>query len=698
MKVHQAWHLHGPSMFATVRDVVLTMSLMGWVMRVPAHELEPIVITGHPDNSIGSTDAASQGVVDAETLRNRPALRPADILESVPGMVVTQHSGDGKANQYFLRGVNLDHGTDFATTLNGVPLNLPSHAHGQGYTDLNFLIPELLSRIDYRKGSYHASQGDFSSVGSASLVYRTTLDRPFAQFTAGTHGYLRALTADSREVAEGVTLLTAVERLNNNGPWVNPTGMRKLNTQFILAGGSQREGWTTSVSAYQAHWNSTDQVPQRLINAGTYQGVPFGRFDSLDPSDGAHTRRVSLSGDWHSLSDHDMVNLSWYAFQYNLGLFSNFTYNLVRSNDQFAQTDQRQVMGGQLSRTWLADWGATSFINTAGLQVRQDRIRLGLMDSVARQIQSVVRDDAVLQTQVGAFIDSEVAWSSWFKTVMGLRFDQFDARVNSLDQPKNSGTTIANQVSPKWSWVIQPLSSTEIFWNMGRGFHSNDARGTTTHVDPRTQQPVTAVPALVSTSGQELGVKSQLTPDWLTRLSWWRLKTDSELIYVGDAGNTTAGLPARREGVEWSQHVRWSRDTALDANLAWTRPRFSNVESAVSYIPNAVSKVASLQMSWRGGRDWSGAWGVRYMGPAPLVEDNSIRSASSVTHHVRMSKQLSSDLELSCEVLNLADRRNQDIQYVYSSRLLGEPASGVNDLHVHPAEPRTWRLTVRVSL
>ncbi|MEY4075281.1 MAG: hypothetical protein RJA29_2638, partial [Pseudomonadota bacterium] len=354
-----------------------------------SHELEPIVITGHYGNSIGTSDAASEGVIGPELLRNRALLRSADVLEYIPGMVVTQHSGDGKANQYFLRGMNLDHGTDFATTVNGVPVNMPTHAHGHGYSDLNFLIPELVQRVEYRKGPYFASQGDFSSAGSANFVYRTKLDRPFADVTMGHRGYLRGVAGVSREVGEGVTLLSAVERLNNNGPWSVPEGNRKTNAQFILSGGSPREGWSTSLSAYSARWNSTDQIPQRLIDAGSYQGQPFGRFDSLDPSDGGNTHRTSLSGNWHQATDHELTKIEWYAIKYDLNLFSNFTYSLDRANDQFAQTDDRSVWGGKANRSWLTDLSdGRSMQNTLGVHLRQDRMRVGLYDTLARKIQS----------------------------------------------------------------------------------------------------------------------------------------------------------------------------------------------------------------------------------------------------------------------------------------------------------------------
>lgn len=661
------------------------------------NELAPIVITGHYDNSIGTSDAASQGSIGPELLRNRAILRPADVLEYIPGMVVTQHSGDGKANQYFLRGMNLDHGTDFATTVNGVPVNMPTSAHGQGYSDLNFLIPELVQRIEYRKGPYFASEGDFSAAGSANFVYRTKLDRPFADVTIGQRGYLRGVAAVSKDLNEGVTLLTALERLNNNGPWTVPEGIRKTNAQFILSGGSPREGWSGSLSAYSAHWYSTDQIPQRLINAGSYQGQPFGRFDSLDPSDGGNTHRTSLSGNWHQSTDHELTKVEWYAIKYDLNLFSNFTYSLDRANDQFAQTDNRTVWGGKAYKSWLYDLsGGHSMQNTLGLQVRQDRIRVGLYDTVNRQIQFTVRDEDVRQTLAGIYGENEMGWNPWLRTITGLRVDQFKAKVTSRSQQQNSGNAAATKVSPKFSVIFGPWQKTEFFINSGKGFHSNDARGTTAKVDPKTGLPIDSVPGLVSSRGQEIGVKSQIVPNLQTTLAIWRLDFDSEMVYFGDAGNTEAGRASRRTGVEWSNHWTPGEHVLIDANFAWTRPSYTDSDPIGNHIPNAVQKVANLTFALRNLGPWSGSLGVRYIGPAPLIEDNSIRSNASIAANFRVNRKVSNELDVVLDILNLTDRKNNDINYYYTSRVSGEALGGVDGVHVHPAEPRTIRLTARM--
>lgn len=668
-----------------------------------SHDLLTTVnVIDHYDNSLGSSEAASQGVIGSDLIKSRAQLRPGEILEYIPGMVVTQHSGDGKANQYFLRGINLDHGTDFAMTINGVPVNMPSHAHGQGYSDMNFLIPELVQRVEYKKGPYFASEGDFSSAGSAHLMYRTKLDKPFAEVSLGQRGYLRGVAAESREVNSEVTLLSAVERLNNNGPWTVPEGIRKSNAQFILSSGSAREGWTLSLSAYAAKWNATDQVPQRLIDTGQLpSGQAFGRFDSLDSTDGAKTSRTSLSGSWHKQSEYVRTKFNWYAIKYDFDVFSNFTYLTDPTNspngDQFEQKDKRTVLGGSASQSWLSPANTSlDMVNTLSVQVRQDQIRLGLYDTASRQVQSIVREDQVKQSLIGVFGENEITWTTWLRSVAGIRADQFNANVNSYSQAQNSGATSSAKLSPKASVILGPWNKTEFFINAGRGFHSNDARGTTSKVDPKTGASLETATGLVSSRGQEVGLKTQAIPNLQTSLALWQLDFYSELIYGGDTGGTSAGRPSKRTGIEWSNHWTPTDRYLLDANLAWTRPRYSDANTSGNYIPNAVQKVANLGIAIRNMGPWSGSLSMRYIGAAPLLVDNSVKSSSSITSNLRINRKLSSDVDITLDVINLTDRKNNDISYYYTSRVAGESLAGVSGVHVHPAEPCTIRLSGRI--
>ena len=661
--------------------------------------LQRVEVDGrHYDNGLGSSDAASQGTVRAALLKSRPVLRPGEVLEFVPGLIVTQHSGDGKANQYFLRGFNLDHGTDFATTVMGLPVNMPSHAHGQGYADLNFLIPELVERIDYRKGPYFARNGDFAAAGSADIDYLRALDAPFVSLTLGEGRYRRALAAGSTPVAEGVQLLGAVEAMGNDGPWRLPEDLSRRNLVLSLSGTSGADRWRVGLMDYRADWTSTDQVPQRLIEAGTFDGRPFGRFDTIDPSDGGRTRRSSLSGEWSRDADGGTTRVAAYAMAYRLSLYSNFTYAMERpeTGDQFAQTDDRRIYGFSASHaeeTTLAGLPARGEI---GVQLRQDRARVGLFDTQARATIGTTRDDRVRETLASLYGELGVALTPWARTVVGVRADQARFRVDSLSNAMNSGAARQTLASPKLSLVLGPWSRTEFFLNAGRGFHSNDARGVTARVDPRSGDPVDAVPGLVKAKGYELGVRSEIVPGLQSSLALWKLDFDSELVYVGDAGATEANRPSARHGVEWNNRYVPLPWLLIDADLAWTRARFSDADPAGTRIPNAVDKVASFGVTVRDLGPWSASLQWRYLGSAPLIEDDSVRSRSSLTTNLRVSRRFGAKTELTLDVFNLMDRRVNDIEYFYESRLPGE-AVAVADRHVHPAEPRTLRVTWRRS-
>ena len=664
--------------------------------------LDPVQITGgHYDNAVGSSDAASQGVIRAELLKSRPALRPGEVLEFVPGVIVTQHSGDGKANQYFLRGFNLDHGTDFATSLHGLPVNMPTHGHGQGYSDLNFLIPEMVDRIEYRKGPYFVKSGDFASAGAADIVYRRSVAAPFGAVTLGQRGYRRGVAAGSTEIAPGLQLLGAAELQRNDGPWSVPEGLHKTNALLTLSSGSGVQGWSASLMGYDARWTSTDQVPQRLIDAGSFNGQPFGRFDSLDPTDGGETRRSSLSGEWHRQDDAGTTKVAAYAIDYQLKLFSNFTYALERpaDGDQFSQQDRRTVYGLSASQAFEHTLGNLAAHGEVGLQVRHDLIRVGLFDTVARVVTGVTgitRDDQVRQTLLGVYGQTAFEVTPWLRTVLGLRADAARFDVDSLSQPANSGAARDHLLSPKLALVLGPWEKTEFFVNAGRGFHSNDARGTTATVDPRTGDPVDKVPGLVASRGLELGARTEWVPGLQSSLAVWKLDFDSELVYVGDAGATEPNRPSARRGVEWNN--RWIPRPwlLLDADLAWTHARFSTFDPAGDRIPNSVDKVASLAVTARDLGPWSASLQWRYLGSGALVEDNSVRSNPSLTTNLRVSRKLQRDSELTLDVFNLFDRKVNDIEYFYESRLPGE-AVPVADRHVHAAEPRTLRLTLRMG-
>ena len=656
-------------------------------------KLDEVEITGNYENAVGVSDAASQGTVTAGEIERRPLSRTGEVLETVPGMVVTQHSGDGKANQYFLRGYNLDHGTDFATWVAGMPVNMPTHAHGQGYTDLNFLIPELVTRIQYNKGPYFAEDGDFASVGSARISYAENLPATIASLTGGQNGYKRGLLAGSPEVGAG-RVVYGLEYVYNNGPWDNPEKFHKLNGVLRYAQGSLANGFNVTAMGYSANWNSTDQIPQRAVQSGL-----IDRFGAIDARDGGQTSRYSLSGEWRQTDGNVSRNINIYAIRSKLTLISNFTYFLddpVRG-DQFAQSENRTVMGATASQTWTGKWANHEVSNTLGLQLRRDRLApVALYSTQGRELVSVTSQDESTVTSIAPYFSNTFKWSEWLRTIAGLRFDHQKFDVTS-QLPANTGNKSDSLKSPKFSVVFGPWAQTEYFLSWGRGFHSNDARGVTQTVDSKTGTAVSPVSPLVRTTGYEFGLRTQRVPGMTMSFALWQLRQNSELLFVGDAGTTEASRPTLRTGIEALVQYQAKSWLAFDASAGVTRARFTDVEDLGNYVPNAPNAVVSAGVTVDNLNQWYGALRWRYFGPRPLIADYSVSSAATSLVNARVGYAFDKRIRLQLDAFNLFNRKDHDIDYYYTSRLPGEPAAGVNDIHFHPVEPRSMRLTLIAS-
>lgn len=655
--------------------------------------LATVHVTDSFDRSIHRIRSASQGAVTSVELKARPVYRPAEVLETVPGVVISQHSGEGKANQYYMRGFNLDHGTDMAIFVAGIPVNMPSHAHGQGYSDLNFLIPELVSGVEYKKGTYFADEGDFGTAGAAHLAYANRLEESVAQGSYDQDGYRRALVASSATLAGG-DLLYAGEVSHNDGPWVSPDAYRKLNGVLRYGRTGPSAGWRVTAMGYDGRWNATDQIADRALDAGI-----ITRFGSLDPTDGGRSKRFSLSGDWQHFTPSSFSQATVYAMDYRLNLFSNFTYFLEDSvnGDQFEQSDRRNVSGFRASQSWKGRWFDREVEALGGLHARRDDIgTVALYHTKQRERLATTREDAVAQTSASPFVQATVSWSPVVSTTAGLRSDTYWFRVRS-DNPLNSGDARASILSPKFALTLGPWKQTAYFFNVGSGFHSNDARGSTITVDPKTLEPVGKVRPLVRATGTEIGVRSVAIPGIETSVAVWGLDLGSELVFVGDAGATEASRPSRRLGVEWTTVYGLGENLRGDASVAYSRARFRGSDPAGDRIPGAVEGVISAGITVPQYRNVFGSVRVRYFGPRPLIEDNSVRSHAATILSADFGYVLLNRLRASVEGFNLLDSKASDIDYYYTSRLRGEPAAGINDIHTHPEAPRTIRLRLTAS-
>lgn len=653
-------------------------------------ESDTVVVWGRGIDLIGEAHAASEGIVGYADFETRPISRAGELVEVIPGVIATQHSGEGKANQYFLRGFNLDHGTDFSTTVDGVPVNMRTHGHGQGYLDLNFIIPEIVERVEFKKGPYSASNGDFSAAGSSKFIIRDRFDNNFAELTVGENNYARAIAGGSVELGE-FDLLVAGEGQVYDGPWVLQEDLKKVNAVAKLTRKTESSSLSLEVFGYDSSWTSTDQVPQRAVDSGLIDPLGF-----IDGDLGGETSRYSATVKGSMThGDGSTTNAQAYAIDYDFRLVSNFTYFLEDSvnGDEFVQRDQRRIFGGQIAHDRPFQWGGRTGHMRFGADTRFDDIGdIGLFRSVGGVETSAIRQDKVEELSVSAYAEIEAPLTDRLRATLGGRVDYYDAEIDAVTLPANGGSSNDTLFSPSVALAWRATDDLELYANYGRGFHSNDVRGTTITTDPVTGDPVDTVDLLVAAEGAELGARWE-RGDFNATVSVFALKLDGELVFVGDAGTTEPNDATRRYGVEAAAFWEATNWLVLDASAAYTDAKFRDVAPGQDDIPGAVESVLAVGAVGRWG-DFSTSLRVRHFGEAPLIEDGSVRSGGTTVVNIGGTYEFGKN-EIRLDFLNLLDSDEHDITYFYESRLQGEPAGGVADTHFHPVEPRQVRVSFR---
>ena len=636
-----------------------------------------IYVFGRGERRIGTAGAASEGGVAGADIEVRPFLRPAELLEATPGLIATQHSGGGKANQYFLRGFNLDHGTDFSLYIDDMPMNFRTHGHGPGYLDVGGLIPETVARVDYRKGPYRADTGDFSFVGSSQI---TTHDRlqPFATAEVGSYGYRRFVAGGSVALAGGDLLAVGQVKLND-GPWElaeDFEGYSSLVKWSTLLGDGE---FQVSANIYDASWNPTEQLPERLI------GTPLceDRFCSLDDTLAGYTERQIFTANYLS----DAWRITAYAQHYDWSLLSNFTYFLEDpvNGDQIRQFDERWTFGGRIEHTAeLSD----SLTLRAGAEGRYDDIaRVGFDETINGVTEFTAGAFAVDQSSLGLY--GEVQWRPVERLMVigGLRQDFYGFDVAGLEGPLSySGEVSDDALGLKIGANYEIVDGVAVYANYGEGFHSNDARGVTNPVDPS--------PGLIEGDFQEVGFRVERGGLIFTGVYWWS-GIESELIYVGDSGAVEPSDPSSRRGYELTAFYKPNNWLAIDAVWTGSRARFDGLPDGENYVPGALESSGELGVA-AVFPEFNAAARVRYLGPHPLIEDNSQRGASTLLVNARAAwtPQDLGGFEFYVELLNAFDSDDDDIDYYYETRFPGEPAEGVLGRNSRIVEPRQVRVGV----
>ena len=692
-------------------------------------------VQGREDDLIGIAESGTQGTVGATEIQDRPILRSGEVLETVPGLIITQHAGGGKANQYFLRGFNLDHGTDIAIFIDDMPLNLPSHAHGEGYSDMNTVIPEFVERVNFEKGPYYANVGNFGSAASAHVEFFKTLPQNFFKVEGGMYGYGRTVFGASQKLGSG-SLLYGGEEYYDNGPWKHPDAFNKINGLLTYSQGDDADGVSITTRAYHGKWNSSDQIP---LNA-----MPLvGFFGALNPTDGAHSQRYSLQGEWHRQSINSESKVVAYMFYYDLNLFSDFTYYLVdyKKGDQFEQQDRRWAAGLVAHHTIFSRWFGHKVENTFGLQVRNDWINNGLYRTENRVrvdktdyyatgtslptcptptsiscpiLPATTEQDRFTDTITSFYAENKIQWAEKFRSVTALRgdleyFDVASLAYSASVNAANSGTASKFLPSPKLNLIFGPWSNTEFYAQGGFSFHSNDGRGATQTVQPVSPDnpypdtPSSKIPALIHTNGGEIGARTVAVPHLQSTLSLWYLRSASELQQDGDTGGTTASKqPSNRYGVEWANYYTPREHLAFDLDLADSRARFTEIDPddaaytsvgsrlvqgpGGKFVPEAVKVVISSGVTLHDYEGFSSSLRLRYFGPRELTSDGVYNSNATALLNGELGYQMKKKWRVSAELLNLLNRRDSDIDYAYISQITPTATPAFTRVY-HPVEP-----------
>ncbi|MGO9375177.1 MAG: TonB-dependent receptor [Syntrophobacteraceae bacterium] len=661
-------------------------------------QLPEIVVEERSDSMLGVADTSTAGTIGAQQLEDRPVSRPGEVLEAMPGVIVTQHSGDGKANQYFLRGFNLDHGTDLASFFDGIPINLPSNAHGEGYTDLNFLIPELIQRIDYGKGPYYANVGDFGSAGWENIRYVQTLPEGIAKVEVGSWNYERALFADSTKLGLG-NLLGALEVAHTDGPWDVPENYLKFNGVLTYSQGDTSQGFSATALGYHGTWNATNQIPQLAVAEGL-----IDRFGSLNPSDGGLTDRYTVSAEYHQADENSATKIMGYSYYYKMGLWNDFTFFLDDPvhGDQFEQSDSRWVQGLRASQTYFGQLCNMRMENTFGLDIRNDVISDGLFHTKDQVVLATTRTDDVVETDVAPYFENKIQWLSWFRTVIGFREDTINFNNKNTftfftngPNPADSGDRLRSTPEPKLSLIFGPWAKTEFYLNGGMGFHTDDARGANTTEDPKTGLPVDRALPIAQTEGAEVGVRTLAVPNLQSTLTAWVLRLQSELVFDGDIGtNVPSPDPSIRMGLEWANYYTPTKWLTIDADFATSQAHFEGNPVGGDHVPEAANVVIASGITVHDLKGWHSSLRWRYFGPRYLTQDGSERSPATSLLYYNIGYQINKRWSIEGDIFNLLNSKADDIDYFYTYRLQGEPAAGVSGDVFHPAEPRTFRVAL----
>lgn len=639
--------------------------------------------------TISTQRAHDQQLISSLDIRLRPITNSQEILRIVPGLFIGQHAGGGKAEQIFLRGFDIDHGTDIRLTVDGMPVNMVSHAHGQGYADLHFVIPELVNGVDFKKGVYTTDKGNFSTAGWADFRTRNALDKSFVKLEAGQFDTYRAVA--------GIDLLGQKGREKNQAAYIaseysftnsyfdNPQNFNRLNLVGKYHGHiTPNTNLTLTGSTFWSKWNHSGQIPDRAIESGL-----IGFYGSIDPTEGGETSRTNFNAQFVTVTPRNFVikNQVFYS-NYNFELYSNFTFFLEDSlnGDQIRQKERRNLYGynGSISRESFV--GKSHWVTTLGVQYRQDLTRGTELSHTKNRTETLdqYKLGNINELNASVYLDEVVRFTDHFSVNAGVRVDYFrDQYEDLLVQPvtkQHAGEAI---VSPKLNFYYTFNPDLQFYLNTGKGFHSNDTRV----VVPQGGKQI-----LPGAYGSDLGVIFKPFPKMVVNAAAWYLWMAQEFVYVGDAGVVEPSGKSRRQGLDLSVRYQLTKTLYLDADFNTAKPRSIGEMKGMNYLPLAPVFTSAGGLSLQMPNGLNGSLRYRYITSRPANEDNSIVAKGYFVSDMQLN-YTKSRYSVGLSVQNLFNTKWKETQFATESRLKNE-SEPVEEIHFTPGTPFAAKLGV----
>lgn len=614
-----------------------------------------------------------------------PVNSSQEVLRKVPGLFIGQHAGGGKAEQIFLRGFDIDHGTDLSISFDGMPVNMVSHAHGQGYSDLHFVIPETVNKIDFGKGSYYAQEGDFNTAGYVNFKTKDYLKESSLSFSAGQFNTLRTVGLfDLMKSTKNQNAYVAFEYLATDGPYESPQNFNRVNLfgKYVMFS-PENDKLTFTASHFTSRWDASGQIPQREVDNGN-----IDRFGAIDATEGGETERTNFNVSFDKyINDNTTFTTNAFYSHYAFELYSNFTFFLEDpiNGDQIKQQEDRSIFGVNTAINYNTRLGATAFNLTAGLGVRHDivdDIELSRTLNRTTTLENLQLGD-INQTNIDAFVNAEFEFGK-FKVAPALRLDYFKFMYNdALVTDYNTQSQTKVLLSPKLNFYYNAQDNLQLYLKSGIGFHSNDTRVVIANGGEA---------ILPRSYGVDLGTVWKPFPKLVVNSALWYLYLEQEFVYVGDAGIVEPSGKTRRYGLDLGLRYQMNDWLFFDTDATLTHARSIDDPDGQNYIPLAPDFTLTGGVSVDDYKGFSGGLRLRYLDDRAANEDNSIVAKGYTVTDFNVNYTIK-DVTLGIAIENLFDVEWNETQFATTSRLQNE-TSPVEEIHFTPGTPFFLKGTV----